>query len=410
MALLPLLDKKITSEKRVEKVDDAEQSEAEMFIINNMNDKTLASYQSSFSVFEKWCEERKIQVLPVSVSVVEKYVVWMATAWPGREPVIYKASTVQKHVSAINHFNVLKGFEEMSKMANAARLMKLVGVVKKKLEQPTPKKAFCVEDMTKLCAVLAENKKVEELGKDKFVNVRAGAAIFLSFTGGFRASELCEMKWENIKIVQDIAKGEQYLELKMIKRKNDQLRKGSSVIIANLDVPWSPMRWVLKLQELAKKEKLSPTFLFHNMKELEKGKQAHIKYGSMYHWFKKWMENCGMDAGMYGTHSGRRGGTTLLAEQGASEVELKAHGGWRSNAFQRYVEKRSESKVSAAKKMKIGIEATEQKLKNVGRYVERNLDEEDDELYLFTQQVLQELKESGVFNDEFGVPRKIGNK
>lgn len=48
---------------------------------------------------------------------------------------------------------------------------------------------------------------------------------------------------------------------------------------------------------------------------------------------KKLMSSLGYDGKLYGEHSGKRGGATTAAANGATDKQLERLGGWRSNAM-----------------------------------------------------------------------------
>ncbi len=58
-----------------------------------------------------------------------------------------------------------------------------------------------------------------------------------------------------------------------------------------------------------------------------------VSYGSALSDLKKLLQLLGCDPKLYGEHSGKRGGATAAAANGATENQLKRLGGWRSDAM-----------------------------------------------------------------------------
>ena len=56
-------------------------------------------------------------------------------------------------------------------------------------------------------------------------------------------------------------------------------------------------------------------------------------------------------ADAYSSHSVRRGGTTVLWRSGASQRQIKAHGGWSSQCYERYIDLNHSDKLQATQKM-----------------------------------------------------------
>ncbi len=61
-----------------------------------------------------------------------------------------------------------------------------------------------------------------------------------------------------------------------------------------------------------------------------------------WHAFKQLFEVAGLDYSDYGSHSARRGGTTASYEAGVPINMIKMHGGWKSNAVERYIKPSTE--------------------------------------------------------------------
>jgi hypothetical protein len=69
---------------------------------------------------------------------------------------------------------------------------------------------------------------------------------------------------------------------------------------------------------------------------------------------KKLMTLLGYDAKLYGEHSGKRGGATAAANNGATDKQLKRLGGWRSDAMPaKYVDLSISSRLSMSMSMSL---------------------------------------------------------
>jgi hypothetical protein len=58
-----------------------------------------------------------------------------------------------------------------------------------------------------------------------------------------------------------------------------------------------------------------------------------VQYSTALGDLKKLLRSLGYDADLFGEHSGKRGGATTAASNGASDKQLKRLGGWRSDAM-----------------------------------------------------------------------------
>lgn len=326
----------------------------------NMNVATLSTYESSFNVYRRWCEEGGKKTLPADPVQLAEYVAWLGEEVKDRKPPVYAASSIIKHVSAVKHFHVAGAHPSLSSMVGYELLEKVVKVAKGRAVQATPKEALLLEDLDKLCEVLSEGKEIAKM--TDLMRVRAGCALFLLFIGGFRVGELVKLKWGNLLGGKMDDVQVEYLDVAVERRKND--KRGQKIVIPSIDKPWNPVRWVLRLKELALKRKgVLPTYVFNNTQKVDEN--VHIVTGTVNAWVKKWVGKAGMDAKKYGTHSGRRGGATALARAGASAGEIKAFGGWKSDTFKRYIQEMPDEKKNAALLLKKAADGKELKASGV---------------------------------------------
>lgn len=129
--------------------------------------------------------------------------------------------------------------------------------------------------------------------------------------------------------------------------KNDQYSEGSERIVAsNSDITRCPVKLTLNYFQF-----LGPTYSGFlvpactpkNTPNAEK----QVSYSGALTDLKKLMTSIGYDARLYGEHSGKRGGATAAAANGATDKQLKRLGGWRSDAMPaKYVDLSINSRIS----------------------------------------------------------------
>ena len=66
---------------------------------------------------------------------------------------------------------------------------------------------------------------------------------------------------------------------------------------------------------------------------------------------KHYLTRLNIPAEAYSSHSVRRGGTTLLWRSGASQKQIKAHGGWSSQCYERYIDVSHADKLQSTHQM-----------------------------------------------------------
>ena len=123
------------------------------------------------------------------------------------------------------------------------------------------------------------------------------------------------------------------------KRKNDQFRKGSIVLIEKQGGAACPVELCARLIKEAGLTK--GDHLLANLVKTTgawKTKKGHLQYSRALELFKQAVKAAGLDPGKYGLHSLRAGGMTAAAAEKVPERLLKRHSGWRSEAIHNYVE------------------------------------------------------------------------
>ena len=148
------------------------------------------------------------------------------------------------------------------------------------------------------------------------------------------------------------------------KRKNDQFREGSEVVIPSNEEKRSAC--VYRLLEYWRA--LSPAagnndYVFLDFPVTERStnidaevnEKKHILYRTYKTALAKWMpgyvgaENAEEFLKRFGTKSGRAGGATAAIAAGVPREDVQAHGGWTSEAVDRYVTRGAEKKLSVGK-------------------------------------------------------------
>ena len=66
---------------------------------------------------------------------------------------------------------------------------------------------------------------------------------------------------------------------------------------------------------------------------------------------RKLLAHCGYDPKAYTGHSFRRGGATWASQMGMLPDDIRAHGDWKSNAYERYIQISLTDKINIAKQM-----------------------------------------------------------
>lgn len=164
---------------------------------------------------------------------------------------------------------------------------------------------------------------------DNPVELRNVTMYVLSFTGFFRFDDVSRIRRNDISFNQG------FMVIKVLKSKNDQLRRGDEVIISELSSCACPVKL---LKRYLSTFNISPDFRDLIFRPISRGKGScklvapdrPISYSSIREAFKRDLKSVGADPSKFGLHSLRSGGATMAANSGVNDRVFQRHGRWKS--------------------------------------------------------------------------------
>ena len=151
----------------------------------------------------------------------------------------------------------------------------------------------------------------------------------LSFAGFFRFDDVCRIRRS------DISFKEGFMVIKVLKSKNDQLRKGDEVVVSQLSSAACPVEL---LRRYLAKFKITPNSKELIFKPISRGKgccklvapDKPISYSTIRGAFRRDLLSLGVEPSKFGLHSLRSGGATMAANNGVNDRIFQRHGRWKS--------------------------------------------------------------------------------
>ena len=145
-----------------------------------------------------------------------------------------------------------------------------------------------------------------------------------------RFSDIVKLKRQDVVYVSNPSP---HLEIAFKGGKNDQYSEGSErVVAANPNSQTCPVLLTLNYLKF-----LGPVYVGYLVPSCTPKNKPNpdkaVPYSGALSDLKKLMISLGYDASLYGEHSGKRGGTTTAAANGATDKQLKRLGGWRSDSM-----------------------------------------------------------------------------
>ena len=181
------------------------------------------------------------------------------------------------------------------------------------------------------------------------VELRNVTMYVLSFAGFLRFDDVSRIRRS------DISFREGFMVVKVLKSKNDQLRKGDEVVISQLSSSACPVELLKRYLATFKIPPDSKDFIF---KPISKGKgfcklvapDKPISYSTIRGAFCRDLLSLGVEPSKFGLHSLRSGGATMEANNGVNDRVFQRHGRWKSvQAKDTYVDDNLEQRLEVSR-------------------------------------------------------------
>ena len=264
---------------------------------------TLRAYRSDFANFKIFCLQLSFPFLPTNPKVVSLYLTHLSKS--------SKYSTLKRRIASINVIHGLKGHHIDTKHPIIRE--NLEGIKRKIGTYQNGKKPLLINSLHKIIDVI-EDKKV-----NKYISsVRDKAILLIAFSGGFRRSEVVNLKDSDLEFV---AEG---LKISLRRSKSDQYGEGMIKAIPYFNN--KKYCAVIALQDWLSARTINNELIF----------PYSDKTVSLI--LKKYLNLIGLDSHLYSGHSLRSGFATSTAAHGADERSIMAMTGHKSTEMvRRYI-------------------------------------------------------------------------
>ena len=293
---------------------------------------TNKAYTAAFNKWASWASQfPEVEILPASPSHIILYLSELSKS-------AKTFATVNQFLSAASWMHAING--HLSPTTNVV-VQEVINGIKRSLACPVlHKEPFTADNIKSFITIM---------DKGSLTDVRNTVMISLAFFAFLRVDELLHIR------VKDVLLDTDHLQLTLPLSKTDQLRQGSTVVVAKTGGPGCPIALLLLYLSMSsiKITKASKQFLFSRI-IFKKGVLQMfepfkaISYSNIRDVVKKKASQIGLNPALYSTHSMRSGGATAAAESGVSERIMQKHGRWAcSSSKDRYV------KDSLSKRLKV---------------------------------------------------------
>ena len=278
---------------------------------------TLRAYRSDFSDFKNFCSDLNLPYLPTHIKAVSLYMTHLSKS--------NKYSTLKRRLASINVIHSLKGFHIDTK--NPLIKDNLEGIKRKIGIYQNGKKPLLINNLHKIIDVI-DYYKIQKYVR----STRDKAIILIGFSGGFRRSEIVNLKESDLEFV------EEGLKISLRRSKGDQY--GEGMIKA---IPYFNNKKYCAI--IALQDWLSARTSNNNLIFPYSDKTVSLI-------LKKYLKVIGLDNRLYSGHSLRSGFATSTASHGADERSIMAMTGHKSTEMvRRYIKDSNLFKNNALNKL-----------------------------------------------------------
>ena len=264
---------------------------------------TLRAYRSDFSDFKNFCSDLNLPYLPTHIKAVSLYMTHLSKS--------NKYSTLKRRLASINVIHSLKGFHIDTK--NPLIKDNLEGIKRKIGIYQNGKKPLLINNLHKIIDVI-DYYKIQKYVR----STRDKAIILIGFSGGFRRSEIVNLKKNDLEFV------EEGLKISLRRSKGDQYGEGMIKAIPYFNN--KKYCAIIALQDWLSARTNNNDLIF----------PYSDKTVSLI--LKKYLNIIGLDSRLYSGHSLRSGFATSTASHGADERSIMAMTGHKSTEMvRRYI-------------------------------------------------------------------------
>jgi site-specific recombinase XerD len=279
----------------------------ELETLNNIKSSkslnTIKAYKSDFKDFSNFCKKNNFKSLPADPKIVSFYITHLSS--------ISKVSTLKRRLASISVVHKIKGFYIDIKhpliIENFMGIQRKLGVFQKS------KKPILINELKEII------KTIESTEKNEIKKIRNKALILVGFAGGFRRSELVNIKLDDLEFTKE------GLKIFIQRSKTDQSGEGMTKAIPYFkDKNFCPVVSIKNWIEIIKNKTNSLIFDISD-------KMVAVL-------IKKYLQKAGFDNTKYSGHSLRSGFATVAADHGADEKSIMNMTGHKSSTMvRRYI-------------------------------------------------------------------------
>ncbi|XP_067225205.1 uncharacterized protein [Chanodichthys erythropterus] len=293
-------------------------------ILQAVSPRTIQSYVTAWRCFKAFHCAYNLQFPDFSLLSITSFISYLKSIKG------LQVGSIKGYLSGIQFFHKLNYGAPSTEINNSQTSLLIKGIQRSQPSRPDSRQPIALDILTKCIHTLCTS--YQPLNTARTLD----AMFILAFFGFLRCSEIAITSKFDPKVhptISDLSAINSETISYLIKQsKTDQAKKGHYIYIFNLSSPIQPYQTVLaylKIRNAQAKSPLEPLFI-----------DASNKPATRF-WFQKHLKSVlqqsGISAHNFSSHSFRIGAATSAAQKGLSQQQIQALGRWSSDAFHSYI-------------------------------------------------------------------------
>ncbi|WP_299004164.1 tyrosine-type recombinase/integrase [uncultured Shewanella sp.] len=293
-----------------------------------ISSNTRRIYQSSFSIFEQYCQQHQLNALPADPRTVISFIGQqkeMIQASTGKQ---LSKQTLNTRLAAIRFFHIQAGFHSPSEHPLVLRVMKGLSRNQYRQINEYDQQPIMYDELELLIQVIDQQPQLLTRTRDK-------AILQLGLQGGFRRSELANIEVSHIAFLRD------KLRVRLPYSKSNQqgqkewkvLPKSEPFSAYDAVKDWIRLAGITNghlFRSLSRDGRSLREYHVRDKQDENKDKlrqSGFLRGDDIYQVIKKYCQKAGLNADFFGAHSLRSGCVTQLYENDKDHLYIMSRTG-----------------------------------------------------------------------------------
>ncbi len=287
---------------------------------------TRRAYTSSFSLFSNYCSEHRLNTLPADPRTVISFIGYQKELIQSRSGAQLSRQTLTSRLAAIRYFHIQAGYHSPTEHPLVIRVMRGLSRNKQRTVSDYDQQPIMYDELEMLLNVIEQQPHAITRARDK-------AIIQLGFQGGFRRSELADIRVNHLSFLRDKLK----VRLPYSKSNQQGQREWKNLPQSEPFAAFDAVKHWLTVS------KIQDGHLFRSLTrdgsqvrdysvanqgiESKKRNSGFLRGDDIYQMIRKYCTKAGLSHEFYGAHSLRSGCVTQLHENDKDHLYIMARTG-----------------------------------------------------------------------------------